>query len=75
MGKEVLIVDLTEIPLLVRAEVAQTLIEEVQAQTHLTQEEGVAEVEVPETKKSLALLSKKTIKSDINLFYSFIITQ
>ena len=70
-----MIVDLTEIPLLVRSEVAQTPIEEVQAQTHLTQEEGVAEVEVPETKKSLALLSKKPIKSDINLFYSFIITQ
>ena len=70
-----MIVDLTEIPLLVRSEVAQTPIEEVQAQTHLTQEEGVAEVEVPETKKSLALSSKKPIKSDINLFYSFIITQ
>ena len=45
-----MIVDLTEIPLLVRAEVAQTPIEEVQAQTHLIQEEEVAEVEVLETK-------------------------
>ena len=70
-----MIVDLTEIPLLVRAEVAQTLIEEVQALIHLTQEEEVAEVEVPETKKSLALSSKKPIKSDINLFYLLIITQ
>ena len=73
--KEVLILDLNEIPLLVQAEVAQTPIEEVQVRIHLTQEEEVAEVEVLETKKSLALSSKKPIKSDINLFYSFIITQ
>lgn len=46
MGKEVLILDLNEIPLLVQAEVAQTPIEEVQVQIHLTQEEEVAEVEV-----------------------------
>ena len=39
-------IDLTEIPLLVRAEVAQTPIEEVQVRIHLTQEEEVAEVEV-----------------------------
>ena len=70
-----MIVDLTEIPLLVRAEVAQTLTEEVQAQTHLIQEEEVAEVEVLETKKSLALSSKKPIKSDINLFYLLISTE
>lgn len=50
MGKEVLILDLDEIPLLIRAEVAQTPIEEVQVRTHLTQEEEVAEVEVLETK-------------------------
>ena len=67
--------DLDETPLLVRAEVAQTLIEAVQVQIHLTQEEEVAEVEVLETKKSLALSSKKPIKSDINLFYLFITTQ
>ena len=48
--KEVLILDLTEIPLLVQAEVAQTPIEEVQVRIHLTQEEEVAEVEVLETK-------------------------
>ena len=45
-----MIVDLTEIPLLVRAEVAQTPIEEVQAQTHLIQEGEVAEDEGLETK-------------------------
>ena len=45
-----MIVDLTEIPLLVRAEVAQTLTEEVQVLIHLTQEEEVAEVEALETK-------------------------
>ena len=73
--KEVLILDLTEIPLLVRAEVAQTPIEEVQVRIHLTQEEEVAEVEVLEIKKSLALSSKKPIKADINLFYLLIITQ
>ena len=70
-----MIVDLTEIPLLVRSEVAQTPIEEVQAQTHLIQAGEVAEDEVLETKKSLALSSKKPIKSDINLFYLLIITQ
>ena len=48
--KEVLILDLNEIPLLVQAEVAQTPIEEVQVRIHLTQEEEVAEVEVLETK-------------------------
>ena len=42
--------DLDEIPLLVRAEVAQTLTEEVQVLIHLTQEEEVAEVEALETK-------------------------
>ena len=41
-----MIVDLTEIPLLVRAEVAQTPSEEVQDQTHLIQERERAEVEV-----------------------------
>ena len=48
--KEVLILDLNEIPLLVQAEVAQTPIEEVQVRIHLTQEGEVAEVEVLETK-------------------------
>ena len=37
--------------------------------------EGDLEEVVLETKKSLALSSKKPIKSDINIFYSFIITQ
>ena len=37
-------------------------------------EGDLVEVEL-ETKKSLALSSKKPIKSDTNLFYLFIITQ
>ena len=41
---------MNEIPLQVRAKVAQTPIEEVQVRIHLTQEEEVAEVEVLETK-------------------------
>ena len=60
--KEVLILDLNEIPLLVRAEVAQTLIEEVQVRIHLTQEEEVAEVEVLETKTYLFLKYAKMKK-------------
>ena len=40
----------------------------------LVAEGDLEEVEL-ETKKSLALSSKKPIKSDINLFYLFIITQ
>jgi len=40
----------------------------------LVAEGDLGEVEL-ETKKSLALSSKKPIKSDINIFYSFIITQ
>ena len=67
MGKEVLIVDLTEIPLLVRAEVAQTPIEEVQVRIHLTQEEEVAEVEVLETKN---IFISQICKNEKNLnFY------
>ena len=67
MGKEVLIVDLTEIPLLVRAEVAQTLTEEVQVRIHLTQEEEVAEVEVLETKN---IFISQICKNEKNLnFY------
>ena len=41
----------------------------------MTQEEEVAEVEVLEIKKSLALSIKKPIKSEINIFYIFITTQ
>lgn len=67
MGKEVLIVDLTEIPLLVRAEVAQTPIEEVQVRIHLTQEEEAAEVEVLETKN---IFISQICKNEKNLnFY------
>lgn len=40
----------------------------------LVAEGDLGEVEL-ETKKSLALSSKKPIKSDINLFYLLIITQ
>ena len=60
--KEVLILDLNEIPLLVRAEVAQTLIEEVQVRIHLTQEEEVAEVEVLVIKRYLFLKYAKMKK-------------
>ena len=67
MGKEVLIVDLTEIPLLVQAEVAQTPIEEVQVRIHLTQEEVGAEVEVLETKN---IFISQICKNEKNLnFY------
>ena len=62
--KEVLILDLNEIPLLVQAEVAQTPIEEVQAQTHLIQEGEVAEDEGLETKTYLFLEYRKWKKSD-----------
>ena len=61
-----MIVDLNEIPLLVRAEVAQTLTEEVQAQTHLTQEEGVAEVEVLEIKN---IFISQICKNEKNLTF------
>jgi hypothetical protein len=60
------VLDLDEIPLLVRAEVAQTLTEEVQAQTHLTQEEEVAEVEVLETKN---IFISQICKNEKNLTF------
>ena len=69
MGKEVLIVDLTEIPLLVRAEVAQTPIEEVQVRIHLTQEEEVAEVEVLETKN---IFISQIYKNEKNLTFHLV---
>ena len=61
-----MIVDLTEIPLLVRAEVAQTPIEEVQVRIHLTQEEEVAEVEVLETKN---IFISQICKNEKNLTF------
>ena len=61
-----MIVDLTEIPLLVRAEVAQTLTEEVQVLIHLTQEEEVAEVEVLETKN---IFISQICKNEKNLTF------
>ena len=61
-----MIVDLTEIPLLVRAEVAQTPIEEVQVRTHLIQEEEVAEVEVLETKN---IFISQICKNEKNLTF------
>ena len=59
-------IDLTEIPLLVRAEVAQTPIEEVQVRIHLTQEEEVAEVEVLETKN---IFISQICKNEKNLTF------
>ena len=64
--KEVLILDLTEIPLLVQAEVAQTPIEEVQVRIHLTQEGEVAEVEVLETKN---IFISQICKNEKNLTF------
>jgi len=60
------VIDLTEIPLLVRAEVAQTPIEEVQVRIHLTQEEEVAEVEVLETKN---IFISQICKNEKNLTF------
>ena len=62
-------IDLTEIPLLVRAEVAQTPIEEVQVQTHLTQEEEVAEVEVLEIKN---IFISQICKNEKNLTFHLV---
>ena len=59
-------IDLTEIPLLVQAEVAQTPIEEVQVRIHLTQEEEVAEVEVLETKN---IFISQICKNEKNLSF------
>ena len=59
-------IDLTEIPLLVRAEVAQTPIEEVQVRIHLTQEEEVAEVEVLEIKN---IFISQICKNEKNLTF------
>ena len=64
--KEVLILDLNEIPLLVQAEVAQTPIEEVQVRIHLTQEGEVAEVEVLETKN---IFISQICKNEKNLSF------
>ena len=64
--KEVLILDLNEIPLQVRAEVTQTPIEEVQVRIHLTQEEEVAEVEVLETKN---IFISQICKNEKNLTF------
>ena len=56
---------------LAEAGVAEVLEDE---EVSLVAEGDLVEVEL-ETKKSLALSSKKPIKSDINLFYLFITTQ
>lgn len=56
---------------LAEAGVAEALEDE---EVSLVAEGDLGEVEL-ETKKSLALSSKKPIKSDINLFYLFITTQ
>ena len=56
---------------LAEAGVAEVLEDE---EVSLVAEGDLEEVEL-ETKKSLALSSKKPIKSDINLFYLLIITQ
>ena len=56
---------------LAEAGVAEALEDE---EVSLVAEGDLGEVEL-ETKKSLALSSKKPIKSDINLFYLLIITQ
>ena len=50
----------------VRAEVAQTPIEEVQVRIHLTQEEEVAEVEVLETKN---IFISQICKNEKNLTF------
>ena len=61
-----MIVDLTEIPLLVRAEVAQTLTEEVQVLIHLIQEGEVAEDEGLETKN---IFISQICKNEKNLTF------